>query len=156
VQTSIRSGSARWIASAFTALAIAAALVACASSNDGAGAPSCVQVPSADCKPLVDPPTFDAIYTQIIQPTCGSGRGTCHSAGASASALSFGNAGEAYAMLTGQGGSSRVLAHDAACSPLMKRIMSTDPAFRMPRGSTPLSAPETCAITKWIESGAAR
>lgn len=132
-----------------------AALAACSSSsNDGPSGAACVTVPSADCKPLVDPPTFDAIYTQILRPSCASGGVSCHGA-AEASSLSFSNADEAHAMLVGQGDGARVVPDDAACSPLMKRIMSEDPAVRMPRGSK-LSDPETCAITKWIASGAAR
>ena len=132
-----------------------AALAACSSSsNDSPSGAACVAVPSADCKPLVDPPTFDAIYTQILRPSCQSGGVSCHGA-AAASSLSFSSADEAYAMLVGQGDGARVVPGDATCSQLMKRIMSDDPAVRMPRGSQ-LSEPETCAITKWIANGAPR
>ena len=138
-----------------------AALAACSSSssNDSPSGSACVAVPSADCKPLVDPPTFDAIYTQILQPSCASGGVSCHGA-ASGTSLSFGDVDQAYAMFTrrelvGEGDAARVLPHDAACSPLMKRIMADDPAVRMPRGSQ-LSEPETCAVTKWIANGAPR
>lgn len=138
------------------ALAALAALAACSSSsNDSPSGAACVAVPSADCKPLVDPPTFDAIYTQILRPSCASGGVSCHGA-AAASSLSFSSADEAHAMLVGrEADGARVVPGDAACSPLMKRIMSDDPAVRMPRGSK-LSDPETCAITKWIAGGAAR
>jgi hypothetical protein len=113
-----------------------------------------VQVPTADCKPLVDPPTYDAIYTQILRPTCASAA-TCHTSGAVRGGLSFATADESHAMLVGQNG-PRVIGGDPSCSPLMQRIMSSDPSHRMPRGSTPLSDAEKCAITKWIASGAPR
>ena len=115
-----------------------------------------MQVPSADCKPLVDPPTYDAIYTQILRPTCGQSA-TCHASGSVKGGLSFATADESYAMLLGQNGApARVTAGNASCSPLMERIMSDDPSYRMPRGSNPLSEAETCAITKWIANGANR
>lgn len=136
--------------------AAVAALAACSSSDDGAeaGKSACVQVPSADCKPLVDPPTYDAIYAQILRPTCASAV-TCHASGSVLGGLSFASADESHAMLVGQNG-PRVVAGDPSCSPLMERIMSSDPSYRMPRGSTPLSDAETCAITKWIANGAQR
>ena len=45
----------------------------------------------------------------------------------------------AYRMLLGQeGGRPRVSAGDPACSVLAKRLLSSDPAYRMPKGPTPL------------------
>ncbi len=135
-----------------SALAVGTTAACSSSKDDGdAGASGCVQVPSADCKPLVDPPTFDAIYTQILRPTCGSSP-SCHATGSVMGGLSFASADKAHELLL----DGRVLPGDASCSPLMERIMSNDPAYRMPRGSTPLSDPETCAITKWIAAGAQR
>ena len=43
--------------------------------------------PVGDCKPLVDPPTYDAIYAQILRPTCASAA-TCHSSGSVRGGLS--------------------------------------------------------------------
>ena len=140
---------------ALAAVALVAA-VACSSYDDGPSSDgACVQVPSADCKPLVDPPTYDAIYTQILRPTCGSA--ACHASGSVIGGLSFATAEASHAMLLGRDGATvRVVEGDPSCSPLMKRIMSDDPSYRMPRGSTPLSDAETCAITKWIAAGAQR
>lgn len=141
---------------ALAAVAVVAA-VACSSSGDEPAPKSaCVQVPSADCKPLVDPPTYDAIYAQILRPTCASAA-TCHATGSVSGGLSFATADESHAMLLGKNGvPARVTPGDASCSPLMQRLMSDEPSYRMPRGSTPLSEAETCAITKWIAGGAQR
>jgi hypothetical protein len=134
-------------------------LLACTTSdgNSSGGEPPCVQGLSVDCKAQYDPATFDTIFTKILKPTCASGTGTCHTSDAAMGGLVFEDPDRAHAMLLGSDGSrARVLPGDPACSLLMKRLSSTDPSYRMPRGPTPLTAGEQCTITKWIAAGGAR
>ena len=51
-------------------------------------------------------------------------------------------------------GRARVLPDDPGCSILAKRILSKDPAFRMPPGNVPLLDGEICDIVKWLADGA--
>lgn len=131
-------------------------LAACTSSDGTPTDPPCVSGLTADCAASYDPPTFSTIHAKILKPTCASGTGTCHTSDAAMGGLVFEDEKQSYALLLGQnGGKPRVLAHDPSCSLLEKRLSSTDPSYRMPRGPTPLSAPDHCTITKWIAAGAA-
>jgi hypothetical protein len=109
----------------------------------------CVTV-SLDCKPIVSPPTFDALYTNIFHPSCALGTGSCHGDAVSAG-LDMRTIDSAYAGL-----SKRVSPSSVGCSLLEKRVESSASDFRMPPGSTPLSEPQRCAIRQWIANGAAR
>src|SRR5207245_3855465 len=40
--------------------------------------PACVANLSTNCMGLFDPPTFQALYDNVLHPTCASGSGTCH------------------------------------------------------------------------------
>jgi hypothetical protein len=129
----------------------------CTTSDGTGGDPPCVEGLSTSCAAQYDPPTFDTIYTKILHPTCASGTGTCHTPDAAKGGLVFDDPDRAYAMLLGKDGSrARVLPGDPACSLIMKRLSSTDPNYRMPRGPTPLTPGERCTVTKWIAAGAAR
>jgi len=136
----------RWLF--FCAAALA---VACTSS--AASDPPCVEGLTTSCKPQYDPPTFATIHANILQPTCATGQGTCHTADAAKAGLVLSDLDQSYAMLVD---GRRVIKGDPSCSLLMKRLTSTDPGYRMPRGPTPLNAGELCTITQWIAGGAAR
>lgn len=108
----------------------------------------CVDIDTT-CTPLYEP-TFDNIYTNTLSVSCSVGNGTCHTSDASAGGLSFASADTAFAMLT----DGRVDGGDASCSLLTQRIAATDSDV-MPPGK-PLPEAERCAITQWINNGAAR
>jgi hypothetical protein len=110
-----------------------------------------VQGLTTACQPAYDPPTWATIHAKILAPTCATGTGTCHTADFAPRGLVLSDADASYtALLDGR----RVLPGDPACSLLVKRLESSDPSYRMPRGPTPLSAGELCTITKWIAAGA--
>jgi hypothetical protein len=137
-------------------IASALLVLSCSPSDESPGEPACVVIDSS-CRPQYDPPTFDTIHAKILKPTCASGVGTCHTSDAQKGGLVFEQIDPSYASLLGKDGShARVLPGDASCSLLMKRLASTDPSYRMPRGPTPLTAGEQCTIAKWIAAGAAR
>lgn len=118
--------------------------------------PACVTV-NADCKPQYDPPTFATIQDKIFRPTCATGTGTCHTADAAKGGLVLADPDDAYRRLLGQDGShARVTPRDPACSLLTERLLSKDPDFHMPPGSTSLTDGEVCTIVKWIANGAER
>lgn len=122
------------------------ACAACAAPSEGEQT-ACVTM-NLDCRPLVAPPTFDAIYTNILQPTCAAGGGPCHNSGAGN--LDMRSADVAYAALA-----SRIDPSTIGCSTLARRLETTDEAFRMPPGSK-LSEPQLCAIRQWMAQGAMR
>lgn len=118
-------------------------------SDDGGGNSSCVLALEPDCTPLYEP-TFDAIFTRTIEPTCAVAGGACHSPSAGRGGISFGSADEAYSELVGEG---RVAPGDPGCSLVVRRIAGQR-GF-MPPGM-PLSSAERCAIETWITNGALR
>jgi hypothetical protein len=119
--------------------------------------PSCVEGLSTECQPLYDPPTYQRIFDTIFQPTCATGKGTCHTSDGQKAGLVFEDADIAYHLLLGEGGArARVLPKNAACSILEMRVENQDPNVRMPPGPVPLLPSQRCMITQWIESGAAR
>ena len=133
-------------------------LLATLLSASGCGQPApsgeCVSgLDVATCSPLY-PPTFDDVYERTLAKTCALSGASCHAAEGQAGGLSFESADAAYDHLTG-GEEPRVIAGDAACSPLVERIEATDEARVMPPGS-PLSDAERCAVEQWIENGAKR
>jgi len=115
---------------------------------------SCVDsLDTKACKPLYDP-TFDNVYSHTLAKTCALSGSSCHAPEGGAGGLVFDTADAAFEALTG-GKEPRAIAGDAACSPLVERIESTDEGVQMPPGS-PLSDPERCAIEQWIQDGAKR
>lgn len=125
--------------------------------DEQAREPPCVSNLSTNCRPLYDPPTFQAVYENTLHPTCGSGTGTCHTADAAKGGLVFEDPDAAYELLLGKlDGRARVIPDDPACSLLVKRLESSDPAFRMPPGTSPLPAAERCTVIRWIAQGAKR
>jgi hypothetical protein len=115
---------------------------------------ACVEGLSTSCQPLY-PPTFHDLFTRTLVPTCAQ-PGVCHAADAARGGLVFEDEDAAYADLLGQrDGRIRVKAKDPACSPLVERIESTDPAMVMPPGK-PLDPALACSFVLWIANGAAR
>jgi hypothetical protein len=71
--------------------------------------------------------------------------------------LVFQDPDTAYALLLGtQGSHPRVMRGNPSCSLIVEKLESTDPAFRMPPGPTPLPEAARCDIELWIAQGAAR
>lgn len=135
-------------------LALLCSLVA---SCDETPPPPCVEGLALDCTPLYDPPIFQSVFERTLRPSCGTGTNTCHTALGAKGGLVFEEADAAYSLLLGQtDGRHRVLPGDPACSPVMIRLESASPTFRMPPGPTALPAGERCAIAKWIAAGASR
>ncbi len=114
---------------------------------------SCVTL-KTDCMPLHDPPTFATIYSQLFQPNCATGMGTCHTPDAAKKGLYFQDPAQAYQLLLGMtDGRARVLPSNPGCSILAQRLESNDPAFRMPPGSG-LTDAQLCDVVKWLAAGA--
>jgi Planctomycete cytochrome C len=134
------------------------ALSGCTGSSDTGDAgtdPPCVTGLTASCAATYAPPTFDTIFTNIFQPNCAVGTGTCHTSDFAAGGIVFADAGAAYATLLGaDGGTPYVLPDNPGCSTLMKRLESSDPSYHMPRGPTSLSDGDLCTIVQWIDEGA--
>ena len=134
---------------------VALGLAACKSSDADTSDPPCVAGLTPACAATYAPPTFDAIFTNILQTSCAVGTGTCHTPDFAAGGLMFANESDSYAVLLGaDGGTPYVLPGDPGCSTLMKRLESTDPSYHMPRGPTSLSAGDLCTIVQWISNGA--
>ena len=143
--------ASRWLAVMF-------ALAGCSGGSDNADAsidPPCVTGLDAGCMASYSPPTFDTIFTNIFQPNCAVGTGTCHTSDFAAGGIVFADAGAAYDTLLGvDGGTPYVLPGNPGCSTLMKRLESNDPNYHMPRGPNFLSAGDLCTIVQWIAGGA--
>jgi hypothetical protein len=140
-----------------TLLSFTAVLAACGDDGGGGGAGmsggACLQPLELECTPSY-PPTFDNIYSQLIDDTCAIS--ACHSPASNAGNLSFGDADAAYeTLLNERRAEPLVIPGDPECSVLMKRLESTDLDFVMPARS-PLSANERCAIRQWVANGAER
>jgi hypothetical protein len=117
--------------------------------NDEDSAPACVEIDYEGCTQLY-PPTWDQVWSQTISTTCSGGGSACH---AGELGLTFGDQDTAYTGLT-SGAHAQIIAGDPQCSPLMIRLESDDPNYRMPPGNTALAAGARCSIATWIEGGA--
>ena len=134
-------------------------LAACGGSSDPDASAQCVASLPTSCTPDIDP-TFDSLFTNVISQRCGTSDSgnTCHGKnGNPKSSLKLTDAATAYQALLGQNGApARVIPGDPHCSPLIERLESDDPAFRMPYGDEKkLPAGLRCAFQQWIEKGAA-
>ncbi|MCA9652945.1 MAG: hypothetical protein KC501_23720 [Myxococcales bacterium] len=137
-------------------LALVASLMlagGCEPDDDDDGGPSCVERDAATCAPLYEP-TWDRVFTQTIQPSCGTAGAACH-ASAQASGASGGfvvtdMAATHSALLDG----GFVVPGDEACSDLMVRLDTDDTSYLMPPGSQPIDEGERCAVAQWIAQGA--
>lgn len=109
------------------------------------GGADCVEV-DASCTPQYSP-TFDAVWSNTLAPSCALS--SCHGEGASAGGLSLGaDADAGYAALIDGGW---VVPADPGCSPLIGVLHQA----QMPPGA-PLSEPEQCAVQAWVAQGAQR
>ncbi|HTU63848.1 MAG TPA: hypothetical protein VMF89_35530, partial [Polyangiales bacterium] len=138
------------------AMLLCATFCGCAASATEAQQ-SCVEALDLQCAPAYAP-SFEGIYTNLLSKSCGApGTGNvCHSAEGLKGGLDLSDIERSYNSLLGTGGgAARVLPGDPTCSVLVARLESTDPATRMPVGST-LSVGERCVVRKWIADGAAR
>lgn len=129
------------------ALACLAVLAGCPADDEVV----CAEIDVTTCTPTYTP-TFDNVFSRTLQPTCGVAGGSCHGPDGAKGGLVLAEADAAHAALL----DGRVEPGDAACSLIVRRLESTDRGFRMPPGSSALSAGERCAIEQWIEAGAAR
>ncbi len=99
-------------------------------------------------------PTFDNVFNQVLQPTCGLAGTACHEnvdALGGANGLIFVDIDAAHEELIAGGW---VTPEDAACSEVVVRLESADDLLRMPPGATPLDPSLRCSIETWIEQGA--
>lgn len=139
--------------------AVVAVLAACGDDGTDGEAPECVEGLSAACTARWAP-TYDDIFDQVLEPRCGGATtgASCHYEAAPAGSLYLFDREMAYnALVNGHaGGAASVIPGDAACSPLILRLTSDDPGFRMPRGGASFTAEELCTFVQWIESGAAQ
>lgn len=151
----------------FALAALLVAVTGCGGDDDDggdekprdAGAGKCLAPLSLDCRPSFEPASYDAIFRNVLRPSCGSSTsGTqCHGADGKQAGLVLADADEAYESLLGDlDGRPRVVPGDPECSMLIERIESSDPRVRMPLNSTPLGEGQRCAIRQWIAEGAER
>lgn len=130
------------------ALALLGAPAACSDSS------TCVEV-STECEPLYEP-TFQNIFTNTLQQSCGVAGSQCHAQEGGKGGLVFADIDDAYALLTGAGGGEpRVDPHAPGCGELVSRIAASDASRVMPPGRQ-LPASEICAIVQWVSMGAPR
>jgi hypothetical protein len=115
--------------------------------DDDESAQACVEIDYEGCA-LLYPPTWEQVWQQTISSTCSGGGSACHAGDVG---LTFGDQATAY-----EGLMHEIVAGDPACSPVMLRLESDDPDFRMPPGNTPLSAGARCSIATWIADGASQ
>ena len=111
----------------------------------------CVAVQADDCSPLYTP-SFANVYAETLKPTCGQSGTACHSTDGAQGGFVISDLESTHAALIDDG---RVVANDAACSPLVVRLETSDSNQVMPPGGA-LSFEERCAIETWINSGAVR
>lgn len=104
------------------------------------------------CEPAY-PPTFDQIFAHTLSSSCGTSR--CHEPSFRGGGLGLTQSAEdAYADLVEERASGAdVKPGSPECSPLVLRLFSDDPLFKMPRTGS-ISDGERCAIVQWIANGA--
>ena len=127
--------------------------------DGGGGKGQCLDPLPLDCKPSFEPASYEAIFSNILRPTCGSAAsGTqCHGERGMQAGLVLADVDEAYDSLLGElDDRPRVIPGEPECSMLIERIEASDPRVRMPLNSQPLSDGQRCAIRLWIAEGAER
>jgi hypothetical protein len=131
-------------------VALVITLTACAPAcSDTAPTLTCVDdVDFAACAPLYAP-TFENVYANTITRSCASGGASCHAAAGARGGLVLEGEARAYQALT----AGYLTPGDAACSDLVMRLYTDEPALLMPRGAR-LPEPEACAVGRWVQLGA--
>ncbi len=119
--------------------------------DDGA-TPACVEIDYEGCA-LLYPPTWDQVWEQTITTSCSGGGAACHDDGEDGERLRLVEPDAAYLALT-EGEHPQVIPGDPRCSPLLIRLESEDPTYRMPPGNTALAAGARCSIATWVAAGA--
>jgi hypothetical protein len=147
-----------------TLVSLVSALAGCGDSGapnkDDGGMPpqQCIKPLSLDCTPTYEP-TYDAIYDNLLRPTCGTSS-VCHygpTADKAQAGLVLSNRDDAYDYLLGMmDGRARVVPNKPECSILEQRLESNDPNFRMPSGGAQLPLGDRCVVRQWIANGAKR
>lgn len=128
-------------------LAVLAALVVVAAGACGDPPLECATVDLA-CTPQY-PPTFANVFAQTLEPDCSAA--ACHDASNPKGNLDLSEIDVAYdGLLDGH-----VDPADVACSELVARLYTDEPAWHMPRGKT-LTDSEQCAVAQWVAAGALR
>jgi len=155
----------RWLLCA--SVAVLAGLAACnGDDDDGAPRPGddggnadCIDPLPLDCRPSFEPATYDAIFSKVLRPSCGSSAsGTqCHGAAGMQAGLVLADLDEGYDSLLGTAdGRPRVVPGKPECSILIQRLEASDREVRMPLNADPLDESVRCAIRLWIADGAER
>ncbi|MBX3162525.1 MAG: hypothetical protein KF773_41565 [Deltaproteobacteria bacterium] len=126
------------------AVAIATLATGCPRGDDP---PACIDV-DLSCAELYEP-TFENVYTRTLAVGCGATATACHSAAGRQGGMSFETMQTAFTSLR----AGRVVPGDAACSEVIVRTSSPGESYQMPPGSA-LTAPERCALIKWVQNGA--
>jgi hypothetical protein len=96
-------------------------------------------------------PTWDQVFAQTLEPSCGQGGSSCHAPKGAKGDLVIDTSEASHSRLL----DAWVRPGDPGCSLLMIRMEQDDPVKVMPPGS-PLSEAERCAVATWIAEGAAR
>jgi hypothetical protein len=120
---------------------------ACSSDNG----PDCSAKVDLSCTPAYDP-TFENLFQNTLHGSCALTGTSCHAPAGQSGGVNFGDADSAYRTLVDQ---QKVLGGRPQCSPMVHRIISSDPAYQMPPGK-PLTPSEQCAVIQWINAGAKR
>lgn len=122
----------------------------CSSPSATEPAPACLDAGvDPSCAPAFEP-TYDALYANTFQPSCGLGGAACHTSSGKQGGVDFSDPDVGYAGIT-----SKLRAGEPACSVVVHRVLATDGTVRMPPGRA-LTDGESCAIIKWIADGARR
>jgi hypothetical protein len=130
-------------------LLLAAALLA-----PGCASP-CLEDLDAACAPLYEP-TWENVHARTLEPTCGSGGGSCHAPGTDHGGFVIDDEESTWRRFLGLDGAPPLAeAGDAACSLLVRVVRSDAATEQMPPGD-PLSDAEACAIQRWVDEGAVR
>jgi hypothetical protein len=102
-------------------------------------------------------PTFDNVYANTLNMSCGNTNSSCHSAAGHMAGLSFADEPTAYAGLlaasTIDPSRNRVDPGNAACSLMIVRTDSPGASYQMPIGPA-LTEVERCALIQWVQAGA--
>lgn len=122
----------------------------CSSPAASEPAPVCLDAGVDEaCTPAYEP-TYEALYANTLQPSCGLGGAACHTSSGKQGGVDFSDPDVGYASLTG-----KLRAGEPECSVVVHRVLATSGTVRMPPGRS-LPPGESCAIIQWIAAGARR
>jgi hypothetical protein len=114
---------------------------------------NCVENLPSDCTAAFNA-NWNNVYENVMQGCSGSGV-SCHASEGKQGGLELSSSAIALAELLGESdGKPRVIPFDPACSVLMERLESNDPAEWMPRGDEKLKDGIRCGVQQWIAQGA--